>query len=339
MLKQTTLRALAPLSLALALATGGLALSAPALANQAARPAEAVSASATLTAPAPLVNAAELKTLLGQPGVRVLDIRADKDYAGGHIPGAVNTPYGKYRGPKENPGQLPAEAALTQVLQAAGVDRDTHVVVVHAGTDHTDFGAAARVYWTLKVGGLTRLSILDGGTKAWKGAGGALETTVPQVAPSQFAYRYDQEQIVTSEELAAALQSSTTPLLVDARPPRFFSGEARVDAAARYGTLPGAKSFDNAQFFPKGGTTLKPASELKALVALSGADAAPAVSFCNTGHWAATNWFVLSEVLGDRKVKMYPESMVEWSRAGLPMSNVPNRLKQLLIDMKLSSAK
>ena len=46
-------------------------------------------------------------------------------------------------------------------------------------------------------------------------------------------------------------------LLVDARPPRFFSGEARVDAAARYGTLPGAKSFDNAQFFPQGGTTLK----------------------------------------------------------------------------------
>ena len=334
MLKQTTLRALAPLSLALALATGGLALSAPALANQAARPAEAVSASATLTAPAPLVNAAELKTLLSQPGVRVLDIRADKDYAGGHIPGAVNTPYGKYRGPKENPGQLPAEAALTQVLQAAGVDRDTHVVVVHAGTDHTDFGAAARVYWTLKVGGLTRLSILDGGTKAWKGAGGALETTVPQVAPSQFAYRYDQEQIVTSEELAAALQSSSTPLLVDARPPKFFAGEARTDAAARYGTLPGAKSFDNAQFFPKGGTTLKPASELKALVALSGADAAPAVSFCNTGHWAATNWFVMSEIAGNKAVKLYPASVVEWSQAERPMQNQPSRVTALVQDVK-----
>jgi thiosulfate/3-mercaptopyruvate sulfurtransferase len=334
MLKQTTLRALAPLSLALALATGGLALSAPAIANQATRPAQAVSAPATLTAPAPLVNAAELKTLLGQPGVRVLDIRADKDYAGGHIPGAVNTPYGKYRGPKENPGQLPAEAALTQVLQAAGVDRDSHVIVVHAGTDHTDFGAAARVYWTLKVGGLTRLSILDGGTKAWKGAGGALETTVPQVAPSQFAYRYDQEQIVTSEELAAALQSSSTPLLVDARPPKFFAGEARTDAAARYGTLPGAKSFDNAQFFPKGGTTLKPASELKALVALSGADAAPAVSFCNTGHWAATNWFVMSEIAGNKAVKLYPASVVEWSQAERPMQNQPSRVTALVQDVK-----
>ncbi|MDX5410268.1 MAG: sulfurtransferase [Thauera sp.] len=336
MLKQTTRRTLAPLSLALALATGGLALSSPALANPAAQPAAATAApqGSALAAPAPLLQSADLKALLGQPGVRVLDIRADKDYATGHIPGAINTPYGKYRGPKENAGQLPSEAALTQLLQAAGVDRDTHVVVVHAGTDHTDFGAAARVYWTLKVGGLTRLSILDGGTKAWKAAGGALETTAAQVAPSQFTYRYDQEQIVTSEELAAALQSGSTPLLVDARPARFFSGEARVDAAARYGTLPGAKSFDNAQFFPKDSATLKPASELKALVALSGADAAPAVSFCNTGHWAATNWFVMSEIAGNKAVKLYPASVVEWSQAERPMQNQPSRVTALVQDIK-----
>ena len=44
MLKQTTLRSLAPLSLALALATGGLALSAPAFANQAAQQAATATA-------------------------------------------------------------------------------------------------------------------------------------------------------------------------------------------------------------------------------------------------------------------------------------------------------
>lgn len=334
MLKQTPRRALAPLSLALALAASGLTLSSPALANTAAQPAATATASATLSAPAPLLSAAELKPLLGQPGVRVLDIRADKDYAAGHIPGAVNTPYGKYRGPKENAGQLPSEAALTQLLQAAGVDRDSHVVVVHAGTDHTDFGAAARVYWTLKVGGLTRLSILDGGTRAWKAAGGALETTAPQVAPSQFSYRYDQEQIVTSEELAAALAAGNAPLLVDARPPRFFSGEARVDAAARYGTLPGARSFDNAQFFPEEGTKLKPASELKALVAQAGAASGPAVSFCNTGHWAATNWFVMSEIAGNKAVKLYPASVVEWSQSERPMQNQPSRVTALVQDVK-----
>ena len=326
------LKKLAPLPLAIALAAS-LGLAAPAFASTAAQ-APASATVATAAAPAPLLQPAELKTLLGQPGVRVLDIRADKDYAAGHVPGAVNTPYGKYRGPKENPGQLPSEAALTQLLQAAGVDRDTHVVVVHAGSDHTDFGAAARVYWTLKVGGLTRLSILDGGTKAWQGAGGTLETAAPQVAPSQFSYRYDQEQVVTSEELAATVKAGNAPLLVDARPPKFFAGETRTDAAARYGTLPGAKSFDNAQFFPQGGTTLKPASELKALVAQSGAAAAPAVSFCNTGHWAATNWFVMSEIAGNKSVKLYPSSVVEWSQSDLPMDNQPSRLSALVQDAK-----
>ena len=177
------LKKLAPLPLVIALAAGSLGLAAPVFATTATDHAPA-HATAAVAAPAPLLQAAELKALVGQPGVRVLDIRADKDYASGHIPGAVNTPYGKYRGPKENPGQLPAEAALTQLLQAAGVDRDTHVVVVHAGTDHTDFGAAARVYWTLKVGGLSRLSILDGGTKAWQGAGGPRASTPPHRKPT-----------------------------------------------------------------------------------------------------------------------------------------------------------
>ncbi len=36
-------------------------------------------------------------------------------------------------------------------------------------------------------------------------------------------------------------------------------------------------------------------------------------SYCNTGHWAATDWFVLSEVLGRKDVKLYPGSMVEWT--------------------------
>ena len=89
-----------------------------------------------------------------------------------------------------------------------------------------------------------------------------------------------------------------------------------------------------AQFFPKGAATLKPASELKALVALAGADAAPAVSFCNTGHWAATNWFVMSEIAGNKAVKLYPASVVEWSQAERPMQNQPSRVTALVQDVK-----
>ncbi len=306
----------------------------PALATTHSQAPAASAAAAVVAALPPLIDAQALKAQLGRADLRILDIRTGSDYAAGHIPGAINTPYGTYRGPQDNPGQLPAEAALTELLQAAGVDAGTQVVVVHGGASHTDFGAAARVYWTLKVGGLTRLSILDGGTKAWQAAGGALDSAAPAVARSRFNYRYDQAQIVSGDELAAALEAGKAPALIDARPAKFYSGEVRVDAAARYGTLPGARSLDNAQFFPEGGTTLKPAGELKALVAQAGAADAPAVSFCNTGHWAATNWFVMSEIAGNKQVKLYPESVVGWSKSPLPMENQPSRVTALIQDVK-----
>ncbi len=41
--------------------------------------------------------------------------------------------------------------------------------------------------------------------------------------------------------------------------------------------------------------------------------AGPAVSYCNTGHRAATDWFVLHELLGCQDVRLYDGSMVEWT--------------------------
>lgn len=286
------------------------------------------------TAVSPLLTAAELQPLLGQPDMRVLDIRAPQDYAAGHIPGAVNTPYGAYRGPADNAGALRSEAELTELLRKAGIDHDTHVVVAHAGSNATDFGAAARVYWTLKVGGLTRLSVLDGGTLGWQAAGGTLDTAVPEVAPSEFTYRYDRSLIASTEDVAAIVKAGQGPLLLDSRPVSFFNGEQRVDAAARYGTLPGAKVLEFSTFFNADGKTLKPAEELRAIAEQAGVADAPTVSFCNTGHWAATNWFVLSEIAGNSQVQLYPESMVAWSKTDLPMDNQPSRLEALVLDAK-----
>jgi thiosulfate/3-mercaptopyruvate sulfurtransferase len=316
-----------------ALLAGSFAVSLPSLA------ADASATPAVASAATPLLKAADLKPLLAQADVRVLDIRSEKDYSAGHIPGAINTPYGAYRGPQDNAGALVAESKLTELLRKAGIDTNSRVIVAHAGTNHTDFGAAARVYWRLKAGGLSRLSILDGGTLGWKAAGGALDTAAPKVAATQFTYRYNKAMIADTEEVAAAIKSGKAPLLLDARPPAFFKGEERVDAAARYGTLPGAQSLDNAAFFNADDQTLKPAGQLLDVVKQAGLDGKPAVSFCNTGHWAATNWFVLSEMAGNQQVKLYPESVVEWSKTDLPMENQPSRVSALLQDAKRSMKK
>lgn len=293
-------------------------------------------AAATLSfAAQPLLTPAELQAQLGNPNVRVIDVRDPKAYAAQHIPGAVNAPYGKWRGPASNPGELPELPKLTALLQSLGLTPATHAVVVSSGADSTDFGASARVYWTLKVLGLKELSILNGGVNAWKQAGLPQNSNAATVAASSYVPKLDTSLIARRDEVAQKAANGSA-VLVDARPADFFQGETRHQAAKVPGTLQGAVNVEHSRFFNGTSSVFVPE---KARASVPVDPNKEAVAFCNTGHWAATDWFALSEVAGHKNVKLYPGSMVDWTQdpKGLPMANVPGRAKQLLIDAKLWS--
>lgn len=284
-----------------------------------------------------LLSPAELKALQGQPGVRIIDIRNPKAYDDKHIPGAVSAPYGTWRGPATNPGELPPLPRLTALVQRLGLTPEVHAVVVSSGDDATDFGSAARVVWTLKLLGLKELSVLNGGVQAWLAAGLELDPMPEVVQVSNYVPTLDSSLIASREELQAA-PGGTPPRLLDARPAAFFAGQTRHAAALVPGTLKGAVNLEYTRWFAPDSAAMLPAEEIKRLVAASpAAGDAPAVSFCNTGHWAAINWFALSEVAGQKGVKMYPGSMVDWSQGpgAEAMENVPGRAGQLWIDFKL----
>jgi thiosulfate/3-mercaptopyruvate sulfurtransferase len=62
------------------------------------------------------------------------------------------------------------------------------------------------------------------------------------------------------------------------------------------------------------------------------------VTYCNTGHWAATDWFVLSAVLGRPDVRLYAGSMVEWSAdPSRPIASSRTRLDDLKKALGLGS--
>jgi thiosulfate/3-mercaptopyruvate sulfurtransferase len=296
-----------------------------------------LTASATLAAP-PLLAPAELNALLKSPAVRVIDIRDPKAYADKRIPGAVSAPYGEWRGPAANPGELPELPKLTALVQRLGLTPATHAVVVSSGADTTDFGAAARVYWTLKVLGLKELSVLNGGVKAWTQANLPQDAVAVNVAASNFAPTVDKSLIATRDEVKAQIETGKGRL-VDSRPADFFNGDTRHQAAKLPGTLKGAVNLEHSRWFAPGTSNLAAPEEIRRIAATLPAASADAdtVSFCNTGHWAATNWFALSEVAGQKNVKLYAGSMVEWTQSPLAalMDNIPSRAKQLAIDARL----
>ena len=69
---------------------------------------------------------------------------------------------------------------------------------------------------------------------------------------------------------------------------------------------------DHVPAFDPAAMALKPKAELEMLFAAI--PATPVINYCNTGHQAATNWFVLSEVLGRPGVSLYDGSMSEWTQ-------------------------
>jgi thiosulfate/3-mercaptopyruvate sulfurtransferase len=295
----------------------------------------ALGASTAVWAAQPLLTPSELDAVRQQAAVRVIDIRSPDAYAAGHIPGAVSAPYGQWRGPADNPGQLPPVATLTQLVRTLGLDQDTHAVVVSSGADGTDFGASARVYWTLKYLGLGNLSILNGGVKAWADAGLAQDAAVPTVAATAYEPTLDEDIIATTAQVAAQVGNPKVDL-VDARPLDFYLGKVKAPTAQVPGTIQGAISVDNGRWFKPGTSIFVSPDEARKIAAeLLPDPKAETVSFCNTGHWAATDWFALSEIVGQPHVRLYPESMTEWSQnPDLPMANVPSRGSQILDKLK-----
>ncbi|MEQ6918099.1 sulfurtransferase [Halomonas aquatica] len=280
----------------------------------------------------PLVEAGWLVERLGSEDLVVLDVRSGIDDGGdrssfdaSHIPGSVYSSYtdAGWREARDGvAGLLPSLSSLEQLIGGLGIDNDDTMVIVPAGTGATDFGSAARVYWTFKVLGHEEVAILDGGFAGWQAQGHEVAsgaTVQPEAA--DFQGELDETLIATTEEVQAARESQAQ--LVDARPADYFRGENQSPAAAAPGTIPGARNLPYHRLL----TQRQQAWYLDTAVLGSRINEAeldgeaPTVAFCNTGHWAATDWFVLSEIAGFDNVSLYDGSMAEWTRdKSLPLA-------------------
>jgi thiosulfate/3-mercaptopyruvate sulfurtransferase len=276
----------------------------------------------------PLVAVPWLNSHLHDANLVVLDIRSAIDgggakaYAGAHIPGSVHSDYDRdgWRVTRNNvPFMLPTVAELEKLIGDLGIDEESHVVVVPAGVSVLDFGSAARTYWTLRVVGLKNVSILDGGVAAWIQAGLPVESGVIPPSPKIFTAALDKGLLAEVADVEK-VEASGGATLVDARPASFFSGKEKAPNAGAYGHIPGALSLDSAEFYDAKTNRLKPTADLAVIA--TRVPAGPAVTYCNTGHWASTDWFVLHELLGRTDAKLFAGSMVEWtSNASRPVAS------------------
>ena len=197
-----------------------------------------------------LLEPQQLATLLHHPGIRVLDVRSEADYAEAHIPGAVRVDAASWVELGKQEGGFHDAAAWGEKIGQLGIDADARVVVY--GTRLPD---TARVWWTLKYLGLERVAILNGGWDLWVQSELPTQTGSVAVDAVPFVPRFQPHRLEELQSLKSAVQAGSVTV-VDARSEQEFTGEeVRGD---RGGHIPGAKNLEWTELLAEDGRFLGP---------------------------------------------------------------------------------
>lgn len=266
-----------------------------------------------------LVDAESLAAALAHTDIVMLDCRSvltDPDagaqiYAKGHLPGAHHAHLERDLSDMTQPGQgrhpWPRSPAFARTLARWGVAAATQVVAYDA-----DNGMyAARAWCLLQMFGHARVAVLDGGLKAWQAAGLPIDTHTPPLHDDIEAYPgdFDQARLFDHDDVAAHVEHGG--LLVDARAPERFCGEAEpIDAKA--GHVPGAVNRPFAANLQADGR-FKPRDALFAEFAelMGGRTPSDLVAMCGSGVTACHHLLAMAHA-GLQGAKLYKGSWSGW---------------------------
>jgi thiosulfate/3-mercaptopyruvate sulfurtransferase len=268
--------------------------------------------------PGALVSTEWLARHLDDPSIRVLE--SDEDvllYNVGHIHGAqkidwhtdLNDPVIR---------DYVDRAQFGALLRRLGIDESKTVIFYG---DKSNWWATYAL-WVFHLFGFTNTKILDGGMSKWESEGRPFVEAVPTYPPTRYtAPERDDERIRAFCDVVLAHARARRPL-IDVRSPDEFSGKTThmadypQEGVLRGGHIPGACNMPWANAANADGS-FKSASELREIyernLGLAASD--DVVTYCRIGERSSHTWFVLTFLLGYRRVRNYDGSWTEWGNA------------------------
>ena len=262
---------------------------------------------------APIVSTDWLETNLNNSKLKILDIRKIEEYKEGHIPGALSSFYGAWAPKKgNNQNELPSPDDLTDLIQSNGVTDDSLIVIVGKSDSELDLVGITRVAWTLAYAGIMNVSVLDGGYNKWESTKKPVSKEAAKAAPSAYQPKWNMNILATKDYVLKMMKQS---LIVDTRAPEVFFGISKMDFVEKAGHIPGSICLPTGWMYMKDGT-FRTKEDREAMVSnVLGKDKSKEIiAICDTGKLCSAMWFILTEDLGYRNVKIYDGAMEEWTR-------------------------
>ncbi|CAJ0601989.1 unnamed protein product [Cylicocyclus nassatus] len=236
-----------------------------------------------------------------------------------HIPGAVFFDFAEaYHSSKYIVFDLHPPEEFEKYIQQLGVNAGDHVVIYARGA-FAGMLWASRVWWTFKLYGHEKVSVLNGGLNAWKKAGESVSNIVPNVEPGNWkAKPIDKSIHITFEELSegrpgipSLFDDLSKINMMDGRPAGEFTGEDPLQIPTKgvpgY-RLPKSKNLPLDKVI--GAEGLKSKAEIeKALENVGFNRDLPTVTVCNKGVQASVLALVLRQL--GVKARVFNGSLTE----------------------------
>jgi thiosulfate/3-mercaptopyruvate sulfurtransferase len=264
-----------------------------------------------------LIEVDNLARILNDDNVIVVDLRKPEQYKEGHIPGAINI----WRNDMENDslaygGMIAPKLKIEILFSKLGIDNNDFVVIY----DNNASCDAARLWWVLDYYGYQKTALLNGGLKAWQKTGElSKEVILRKEASFKLPKEYISRRYIGHDEMANIYNNSGL-IILDSRTADEYNGKYIKAGAFEQGRIPGSVNIDWAETMDyDNNQTFKNKNELKALYRTKGIDSASdVVVYCHSGVRSAHTTFVLTELLGYKKVRNYEGSWTEWSYHKMP---------------------
>jgi len=267
--------------------------------------------------PEQLVDTDWLAAHRSDRGVRIVDMRS-RNYADGHVPGAVYLAPEAIRDASNPPTFLPTPAAFEAMMARLGISNTTRVVVY----DERGGIYAARLWWILNYHGHSNVALLNGGWTKWSAEQRPVNADVPAVAAGTFSARIQPRWVATATDVVSAITDPAVQIL-DARTQSEIDGNPQRNIK-RGGFVPSSVPVYWEDLLNRELRTFKSADELKQLYESRGIlPSQEVIAYCLVGMRASVDLFAL-HLIGHDKLRNYYGSWEEWgNRDDLPIATKP----------------
>jgi thiosulfate/3-mercaptopyruvate sulfurtransferase len=166
-----------------------------------------------------LFDAKQVKEIVGNADWVLLDCRKLKDYAKGHIPGAISIGKQCKKGLRDKTSRAFRDISKYEKLfSKVGIGNDTHVVIYGEHVKSDTMKDTTVAFWILEYLGHDKVHVLNGGIDAWINAGYALDNKPNILEAKTFTANVVNSRYATTDEILDIATGSKKGIqLIDAR--------------------------------------------------------------------------------------------------------------------------